>query len=246
MPLDPVPAHDALATTRRSWHLLAAHVVAEERFRRVGHSGLEATPQGFRTPSDEPVGVEVERDHLVVRGIDGKTRREVTTIGDAQSFVLGEVGPPHWGQQPGLHDPPPAIDADTPLPIDTEVAAWLGNWFILGQLALRDLVDDPVSTDAGIPTLWPEHFDIGTELLAQDRRASYGLSAGDDIIATPYAYVVPWALGRTAAPRDPRWNNDALSGASITAGELATETDAATRLLIWFRERRDLLLAGPD
>ncbi len=59
---------DALVPTRRSWHLLAAHVVAEEeRFRRVGHPGLEPTPQGFWTPADEPVGVEVVLDHLLVR-----------------------------------------------------------------------------------------------------------------------------------------------------------------------------------
>lgn len=246
MPLDPVPTEDALATTRHSWHLLAVHVVAEERFRRLGHSGLEPTPNGFRTPGDDPVGVAVELDQLVVRTADDVTRRQVTTIGDAQSWVLGEVGPPQWGEQPGLHDPPARVAAETPLPIDPGVAAWLGSWFSLGHGVLAELVADAASTDAGAPTLWPEHFDVGIELLGGDRRASYGLSPGDDTIATPYAYVVPWTPGRIAGPGDPRWNDTTLAGASITADELAASPDPATTLRTWFRERRDLLLAGPD
>jgi hypothetical protein len=137
--------------------------LAEERFRRIGRLGLEPTPQGLRTPSDDA----------------GVTRR-------------------------------------------------------------------PVTTDADVPTLWPEHFDVGTELLAKDRRASYGVSPGDDIIATPYAYVVPWEPSRIAGSGDRRWNDRALSGASITAGELAVRRNPAATLLAWFRELRDLLLAGSD
>ena len=217
---------------------------AEERFRRVGHSGLEPTPQGFRTLGDEPVGVAVELDQLVVRHADGVTRRQVTTVGDAQAWVFGAVGPPRWGEQPGLHDPPDRVAAETPLPIDPGVAAWLGGWFSLGARVLGELVADPVSTDAGLPTLWPEHFDVGTELLPAERRASYGVSPGDDTIAEPYAYVVPWEPSRIA-PGDPRWNDRALSGASITAGELAAGPDPEAALLSWFRERRGLLLDEP-
>ncbi len=244
MHLDPTPSLDALAPTRRSWHLLAAHVVAEERFRRVGHSGLEATVTGFRTPEHEPVGVALELDQLVLRAADGHTRRTVTTVGDSQRFVLGEVGPPHWGAQPGLHDPPEVVAPDTPLPIDEAVAAWLGTWFSLGTSALRALVDEADSTDAGVPTLWPEHFDVGTELLPGARRASYGVSPGDDTIAEPYAYVVPWEPG-AFPPDDPRWNTGALAGASITAAALAAEPDPDAALLAWFRARRDALLHRP-
>lgn len=244
MPLDPVPADEVLAPTRRSWHLLAAHVVAEERFRRVGHSGLEPTSGGFRTPSDEPVGVEVDLDQLVVRTAHDVARRPVTTIGDAQAWVLGEIGPPRWGEQPGLHDPPASVPAVTPLPIDRGAAGWLGSWFRLGHAVLQRLVADPDATEAGIPTLWPEHFDVGTELLGGDRRASYGVSPGDDTIATPYAYVVPWAASRMV-PGDPRWNDPVLRGASLTAGALVAEPDPEAALLAWFRQRRDALLHPP-
>lgn len=244
MPLDAVPSEELLAPTRRSWHLLAAHVVAEERFRRVGHSGLQPTPQGFRTPTDEPVGVEVALDQLLVRTAHQVTGRPVTTIGDAQAWVLGEVGTPRWGEQPGLHDPPTPVPAETPLPIDPGAAGWLGSWLSLGHQVLSQLVADPVSTDAGAPTLWPEHFDVGIELLDGDRRASYGVSPGDDTIPAPYAYVVPWAADRMVSG-DPRWNDPVLRGASVTAGALVAEPDPEATLLTWFRQRRDLLLAGP-
>jgi len=242
--LAPVPSTQALAATRRSWHLLAAHVVAEERVRRVGHSGLEPTPQGFRTPGDVPGGVEVELDQLVIRRADGVFRRSVTTIGDAQSWVLGEVGPPRWGEQPGLHDPPVAVAASMPLPIDPGVAAWLGHWFSLGYAALGELVADEASADAGVPMLWPEHFDVGVEVLPDDRRASYGVSPGDTTIAEPYAYVALWEPDRHGAATDLWWSATALAGATMTARELAATDGPGQELLAWFRAGRDRLLAA--
>lgn len=149
MPLDPVPALDALASTRHSWHLLAAHVVAEERYRRVGHSGLQPTRDGFRTAPDEPAGVEVARDRLLRRRGDEVTDRAITTIGDAQTWVLGELGYPRWAEQPGLHDPPEPVAPQTALEIDPAVASWLGGWLHLGFGALTALVADTASIDAG-------------------------------------------------------------------------------------------------
>ena len=37
------------------------------------------------------------------------------------------------------------------------------------------------------PVLWPEHFDLGISVAG----VNYGVSPGDDGIATPYAYVGP-------------------------------------------------------
>ncbi len=243
MPLDPVPATDALSATRHSWHLLAAHVVAEARFRRVAHSGLEPTPAGFRTPEDEPVRVEVALDHLLLRRGGEVAHRPVSTVGDAQRWVLGEVGPPRWGAQPGLHDPPPPVPADTPLPIDPAVASWLGGWLHLGYEVLRVLVSDEASADAGVPTLWPEHFDVGIELLGGDRRASYGVSPGDATIAEPYAYVALWHPERDGVGTDPWWSATDLAGATRTARELAATDEPARELLSWFWAGRDRLLA---
>lgn len=239
-----MPSPERLEPTRRSWRLLAAHVVAEARYRRVGHSGLEPTAQGFTTPRDEPGVVAVELDELVVGGDDGELRRPVTTVGQAQAWVLGEIGPPRWGAQPGLHDPPPAVPADERLDIDPGVAAWLGGWFLLGYEALNELVADATSTHAGVPTLWPEHFDVGVELLADERRASYGVSAGDERIGEAYAYVAVWEPERHGGLSDPWWNATVIRGAVLTAPALAQRTAPYDELLMWLRTGRDKLLAA--
>jgi hypothetical protein len=244
MRIAPSPTPDALATTRRSWHLLAAHVLAEERFLRVGHSGLEPTMQGFRTPAAEPVGVELALDQLVVRRSDGTEQLPVTTLGAAQRAVLDRVGMPTWGEQPGLHDPPEPVPPDAALPIDPDVGTWLGQWLTAGYDALRTLVSDPRAGEATVPTLWPEHFDVGIDLLADDRRGSYGVSPGDGTIGEAYAYVVPWYPDRVGGLDDPRWNSAVLSGAVLTAEELDPSADACDELQAWFRARRDLLLAA--
>ncbi|MEX2548993.1 MAG: hypothetical protein WD638_02095 [Nitriliruptoraceae bacterium] len=246
MRIAPPPTSEALAATLTSWRLLAAHVLAEERFLRVGHSGLEPTPEGFRTPVDEPVGVELVGDQLVVRRSDGTERLPVTTLGAAQQAVLDRVGPPSWGEQPGLHDPPEPVAPDTALPIDRDVGAWLGGWLTAGYRALGALVADPDSREASVPTLWPEHFDVGIDLLEGGRRGSYGVSPGDAAISEPYAYVAVWYPDRVGGLDDPRWNSSVLEGAVLTAGELDPAVDADAQLVAWFRARRDLLLAAGE
>ena len=50
--------------------------------------------------------------------------------------------------------------------------------------------------------LWPEHFDLGTDLGPDDdRRANYGASPGDADHPLPYLYVGPWVTND-----DPFWN----------------------------------------
>lgn len=242
MRIDPVPSPERLEPTLRSWRLLAAHVVAEARYRRIGHSGLQPTALGFTTPRDEPGVVAVELDELVVGVGDAERRCQVATVGQAQTRALGEVGAPRWGAQPGLHDPPGPVPADEPLDIDREVAAWLGGWFLLGHEVLNGLVADAASTHAGVPTLWPEHFDVGVELLPDERRASYGVSAGDDLVAQPYAYVAVWQPEHHGGLSDPWWNATAVRGAVLTADVLAQRRAPYDELLRWFRTGRDLML----
>ncbi len=45
--------------------------------------------------------------------------------------------------------------------------------------------------------LWPEHFDVA----ATEDEVNYGVSAGDGLHDTPYAYVGPWTV-----PTGPFWN----------------------------------------
>jgi hypothetical protein len=67
--------------------------------------------------------------------------------------------------------------------------------------------------------LWPEHFDVAVELgdEAAGRRATYGVSPGDELHPEPYAYVAPW----TPPPPGPPWNSTAFNGAEGPPAEAA-------------------------
>lgn len=239
-----VPDLDQLATTRLSWHVLCGHVLAEERWRRAGRIGLHPRPNGLRTPQDEPEGVELVGDRLLVRR-GGKTDKvPVTTLAQARRLVLGDDdGETRWAQELPIHDPPPEVPSDSELTIDRDVSAWLGTWFQLGDEVLRRLVNDDASIEASDPTVWPEHLDIAIEVLDEDRRGSYGLSAGDEAAPEPYAYVSVWYPDRVGGLDDALWNGGAFPGALMPASELVASEDPATHLLGWFRQRRDLLAA---
>jgi hypothetical protein len=54
--------------------------------------------------------------------------------------------------------------------------------------------------------LWPEHFDLGTDLGPESGRANYGASPGDAGHQLPYLYVGPWKT-----TDDPFWNAGAFA-----------------------------------
>ena len=240
-----VPDDDRLATTRLSWHVLAGHVLAEERWRRAGRIGLSPRGDGLRTPPDEPDGIDLIGSRLLLRR-DGRTyEAPVTTLRDARRVILGtDDDRTRWAEELEVHDPPPQVPADSILPIDPDVAFWLGEWFRLGGDVLERLTADEASVDASEPTLWPEHLDIAIEALREDQRASYGLSPGDDGVPEPYAYVAVWYPDRVGGLDDPLWNGGSFPGARLTARELAGSDVPDAHLLHWFRERRDLLAAS--
>lgn len=240
-----VPDNDRLATTRLSWHVLAGHVLAEERWRRAGRIGLFPRADGLRTPPDEADGIDLVGGRLLLRR-DGRTHEApVTTLRDARHVILGaDDDRTRWAEELPIHDPPPQVPADSILEIDPGVAFWLGEWFRLGGDVLEHLAADDASVEASEPTLWPEHLDIAIEVLPEDQRASYGLSPGDDGVPEPYAYVAVWYPDRVGGLDDPLWNGGSFPGALITAGALAEVDDPAAHLLHWFRQRRDLLAAS--
>ena len=77
--------------------------------------------------------------------------------------------------------------------------------FTDGDAALRLL--DP----GQVPTLWPEHFDIGITMA----EINYGVSPGDALIGEPYAYVGPWQV-----PAGAFWNQP--FGAARPLGQLTS------------------------
>jgi hypothetical protein len=206
---------DTLGTTRLALHALAAAVISPLRVQATGNEiALQVRPGGFGTP-DLPGGgwVGVSGTEVMVVGPDGDDRRTaITTLRAAAAFV-------------GLDGAD--VLPDGPLEVHAGAAMVLADTWADGDEALRALVE---GAGPGEIHLWPEHFDIATELGANGARATYGVSPGDDDHVEPYAYVAPW----TAPPEGKFWNATGFTGAERPADE------PETTLAFW-REAHRLL-----
>jgi hypothetical protein len=200
----------ALASTRRSWHRLAEHVLAAGQFDAAGTIRLRPAPGGFQTV----VGVDgrqlaVDGDDMVVLDGSGRRSTPITTLRAAAAFA--DVRPGLRGSYAAAT----SADLDAPLAIDREHARLLAGWYALGDAALRRLA---AAVDAAPePVLWPEHLDVSVTLDA----VTYGCSPGDDQVPEPYLYVSPHEGPPTD---DPFWNSP--FGAVATSAEISTVEDA--------------------
>jgi hypothetical protein len=237
--LDPIPAD--FAATRKSLHQLAFFAVSPARYRKVGKMGLRATTGGFGTPLFGGEVARVEGIQLVHETEGGIATAFITTVGEATRF-FGFDYDPDWFTD--FHDPLAPADPDAELRIDEPGSAALGNWFEFGSRSLESLrahggEDDDVSE----VQLWPEHFDLATELGDADAssRASYGASPGDDAHDQPYLYVAAW--GEIDRARH-YWNDEAFNGASLGFEELLASADPGQSALDFFLEGYRSLHAG--
>jgi hypothetical protein len=216
-----------LETTRTSLHALAVGVISPLRVQATGNEiALRVRPGGFGTP-DLPDGgwVGVAGTDLVRIDAAGDERRTaITTLLAAAAFV-------------GLDVPTDNL-TDAPLEVYAGAASVLADTWLRGDEALTRLVDGASAADDATPIhLWPEHFDIATELGAEaaGRRATYGVSPGDDQHPEPYAYVAPSTAPAATGPGT-FWNAIGFTGAERPA-------DEPDELLAFFREAHHLLTA---
>jgi hypothetical protein len=232
---------DTYGQTRRHLHQIAFFAVSPARQRTVGRMGLRPTPGGFGTPPFQDRVARVDGALLVHEESGNTATQPISTVRAASEFFGGgyeEV----WYD--GFRDPLAPIDPDSPLVVDEADSHLIGEWFsfafeILGNLADRGQDDDDVST----PQIWPEHFDAAIELGSADdgRRASYGLSPGDEAHPEPYIYVAAWGdIDRS----NPYWNDDAFNGSSLAYAELASSPDPADTALAFFEQGHQILQRG--
>ena len=88
--------------------------------------------------------------------------------------------------------------------------------------------------------LWPEHFDPAMELGSADegRRASYGASPGDSMVAEPYLYVSAWGeVDRS----NPFFDVDGFDGGVLPYSDLVAAHDQRRAALEFFRAGRAAL-----
>jgi hypothetical protein len=222
--LVPVDDVDAWVRARTAWHTLAERVLAPARHAADGRIGLRSAPGGFTTPEfGDGRSLAVDGTELVRRDGAAVTRRTVTTLGEAAAFA--GVAP---DADTGVYAATTPADPATSVAVDPVVATALATWFAFGDRVLGTwAVDHADETPAEIQ-LWPEHFDLATDLGAEPGRANYGASPGDAAHPLPYLYVGPWR-----ANDDPFWN--AGTYARLGHEDLRGRADPDAAALAFFR-----------
>lgn len=216
---------DAHVRAREAWHTLAERVLAPARHAATGRIGLRVDPAGIVTP---PFGADERRlrvraGNLDDERADGGRSTGLTTLGAAAEFV--GVDP---GADTGVYTATTPADPATPVTVDGQSATALAAWFAFGQDVLTRWRDAHADETPSEIQLWPEHFDLATDLGPDEtRRANYGASPGDGGHELPYLYVGPWA-----PDDDPFWN--AGSYARLGYEDLVDAPDPVTAALAFF------------
>jgi hypothetical protein len=216
-----------LEAARSALHSVAEQVVSPARQRATGNEiALRWYPGGFGTPpfADDRGNRVVRVDGVeLVDSCDGAERRAELTSLRATGTLVGDLVDAH-------------LLPDDPLGLQLSVARFLGEWFCFGTLAVAMLrVGAADELEPGWVQLWPEHFDVATELGSENRgqRAAYGASPGDDEHPEPYLYVAPW----TARPEGELWNATAFAGAEMPYRELLAVRDPEAAAAEFFDSR---------
>ena len=163
---------DVLATTRRSLHGVAEHVIAGPQKRQFDTIRLLVSPGGFRGLH---LPLRVEGTDLVADGVRVPLAGTFRALGAAVG-----VDP---GMPAGVYTDDSGTSLDDEVVVDAAAAALLADCWARGDAALRAFAPDAEVI------LWPEHFDVGIGV----DEVNYGFSPGDAFHAGPYAYVGPWA-----------------------------------------------------
>ncbi|MEM1333684.1 MAG: hypothetical protein AAGG08_09520, partial [Actinomycetota bacterium] len=119
------------------------------------------------------------------------------------------------------HDTPDLGDPDEMLVLDSGAVSVLDDWYQLGARAMDSAVASLPDAQAAVARLWPEHFDIGTDVAIDPAnqpgaRTNLGCAAGDGFHEEPYLYVGPWDADRPGPAEF--WN--APFGATLGFGDL--------------------------
>jgi hypothetical protein len=210
-----VPLPGRLVETRHALHAVAENVLAPARKAATGNEiALRWYPGGVGTPEFvDDRGQRVIRTDLtdLVDACDGGERRQPFTSLRDTGKLVGDIVDSHEL-------------SEEPLAVDAKAAAFLDGWFRFGTLVIAELQTNAAEDlDPGLVQLWPEHFDVATELGSEKagQRAAFGASPGDDEHETPYLYVAPWSGEADGEP----WNATAFSGAELGCTELLESDD---------------------
>ncbi len=162
---------DVYVDTRRQLRGVAESLIAGPQHRASGTIRLAVRPDGF-------TGVSIP---IAVHGTDLVFPTGSVPLVGPVSMIAAEAdiapGPPE-----GVYDIVDPLAPDAVLDLDAAAVEWIYRSHYAGGYALKQVLPEQH------PVLWPEHFDVA----ATEDEVNYGVSAGDDYHALPYAYVGPW------------------------------------------------------
>jgi hypothetical protein len=220
-------------TTRIALHRIAAHILGRRRWDVSGHFGLRVTPGGISTPIFGPTGESVRiAGTSLLRELDGVTTStplQGATLRSLATFVSADIDAP-FSSGDGT---PPIGEPDEPIEIDAKDVDTIADWYNVGWRVLDAAIASlPASSKPAVLQLWPEHFDIGTDVeLPSGGRVNLGCSAGDSFERRPYLYVGPW---NDARPGDPSYWN-ASFGAVLAGPDLGSRAEAIARGFVFMK-----------
>lgn len=157
--------------TRRQLRGVAESLIAGPQYRAAGTIRLAVRADGF---TGVAVPLSVHGDQFIW-GPDAV--RLAGRVSDVAAAAGVQAGPPD-----GVYEILDPLGADAVLDIDRTSAELLYRSLYAGGFALERVMP------GAHPVLWPEHFDVAVTV----DEVNYGVSAGDDYHALPYAYVGPW------------------------------------------------------
>jgi hypothetical protein len=227
--------------TRQVLHRVAAHILGRRRWDVSGRFGLRVTPGGIATPMFGTEGESIRTaGTTVVREVEAITRfmpMSGSSLRALAEFVDADISSPFsvGNETPEVGDP------DQPLELDPQHVDTITGWYHAGWVVLDTVMSQlPASAEPATMQLWPEHFDIGTDVgLGNGNRVNLGCSPGDSFVADPYLYVGPWDAAR---PGDPSYWNVSF-GAALRSSALLAPADPIGQG-VHFMNRGLALLSG--
>ncbi len=225
--------------TREVLHRVAAHILGRRRSEVSGRFGLRVTPGGIATPTFGPDGECIRTAGItLVREVGAVAK--IAPISGASLRVLAEFVGADIDSSFNVGNETPEIgDPDHPLQLDAQHVETIARWYQLGSLVLDTVLGQlPASAEPATLQLWPEHFDIGTDVaLPSGNRVNLGCSPGDRFVAEPYLYVGPRDAAR---PGDPSYWNVSF-GAALRSPEVLASADPIERGVQFMRRGLEAL-----
>jgi hypothetical protein len=182
---------------------LATHVLARARYQASGRFSLEPSPGGFATPTFATADDAYRRLRVATAphpvlvdervGPHGATAQYLPLDDTSLASLALELGIDLDADFSVGHDTPDLGDPHRPIQVDPSVLSTIGEWYALGAIAIDRSVTALTARAPGVARVWPEHFDLGTDVeVVPGRRCNLGASPGDDSHPEPYLYVGPF------------------------------------------------------